>query len=119
MARTALTVNQIVRAGLADPTAEAGQADGHKVSNDGTVFLEFTNGVASARIVTVQTAATVGDLAVEDVSVTVPSSAQRFKAGPFDMALFNRPAGDTDAGYFYLDYPAGQEADLTVRAYTL
>ena len=117
MARTALTVNQIAIAGLADPSATTGQADGHKFVNDGYTFLEFNNANASSRIVTIQTPATYQTYAVADATITVPGSASRFKVGKFDKGLFNRPSGDTDAGYVYVDYPAGQETDITVRAY--
>lgn len=119
MARTTLTVSQLVRGGLADPSATTGTADGHKVTNDGRVFLEFNNANASSRIVTVQTPATLSGLAVEDVGITIPGSASRFKAGPFETSLFNRPAGLSDPGMFYLDYPSGQHADITVRAYKI
>ena len=119
MARTALTVNQIAIAGLVDPSATTGQADGHRIANDGDVFLEFNNANASARIVTVQTPVTVSGYAVEDKAITVPGSASRFKAGPFTTSLFNRLAGTTDAGSIYLDYPAGQETDITVRVFGL
>jgi hypothetical protein len=89
------------------------------VTNDGDVFLEINNANASSRIITIQTPTTVGEFAVADLTITVPGSASRFKAGPFDMGLFNQPAGHADAGKFYLDYPAGQHTDLTVRAFGL
>lgn len=116
-----LTVHQLVRTGLAEPGATQGSERRHRVLNDGRVFLEFSNASASVRIVTVQTPATLQGLAVEDVPITIPGNAARFKAGPFETALFNRPHGMTDAGHFYLDYPseAGQHADITVRAFKI
>jgi hypothetical protein len=117
MARTALTVNQIPLAGLADPSAATGQADGHKFANDGYTFLEFNNASGSSRVVTIQTAAMYQTYAVADHLITVPGSASRFKSGKFDKGLFNIPSGQTDAGYVYVDYPAGQETDITVRAF--
>ena len=119
MARTALTVHQIAIAGLADPSATTGTADGHMIENDGDVFLEFNNSNGSARVVTIQTPVTVQSFAVEDKAVTIPGSASRFKVGPFERGLFNRLAGTTDAGSIYLDYPAGQHTDITVRAFGL
>lgn len=119
MARTALTVTTLTRAGVADPSATTGTADGHKVTNDGRVFLEFNNANASSRIVTIQTPATLGPFAVEDLLITIPGSASRFRAGPFETAYVNRASGTTDAGMFYLDYPAGQHTDITVRAFKI
>lgn len=119
MARTALTVHQIVRTGLVDPAATTGTADGHMITNDGAIFLEFTNAVASARSVTIQTPATLMGKAVEDEVLIIPASALRHKCGPFEIALFNRPRGGSDPGTFYLDYPTGQHADLSVRAFAL
>jgi hypothetical protein len=119
MARTALTVNTIITSGLADPSATTGTADGHMATNDGNVFLEFNNANASSRIVTIQTPVTVSGFAVADQTITVPGSASRFKAGPFSMGLFNQLSGTTDAGKIYIDYPAGQHTDITVRAFGL
>jgi hypothetical protein len=120
MARTALTVNAIVVAGLADPAATTGTADGHKITYpSGKVFLEFNNANASARVVTIQTPLTVRGYAVADESVTIPGSASRFKSGVYDTSLFNRLAGTTDSGSIYLDYPAGQHTDITVRAFSV
>ena len=120
MARTALTVYPITSAGRADPAATTGIVDGHKVANSGgNVFLEFNNSVASPRTITIQTTAQVGEYNVEDKTIVIPASAQRFKTRYFEPSLFNYPAGTTDAGMFYLDYPVGQHADITVRAFSL
>jgi hypothetical protein len=119
MARTALTVNQIVTAGLADPSATTGTADGHMVANDGDLFLEFNNASGSSRVVTIVTPVTVSGYAVADEPITIPGSASRFKSGTYPMGLFNRLAGTTDAGSIYIDYPAGQHTDITVRAFGL
>ncbi len=119
MARTTLTVTELVRTGVANPAGTTGTADGHKITNDGNVWLEIDNANAASRTLQIQTPATVSDLEIADQPIVVPGSASRWHAGPFDKALFNRPYGDTDAGMIYLDYPAGQHADLTVRAFKI
>jgi hypothetical protein len=85
--------------------------------NGGDLMLEFNNANASARIVTIQTPPTVGEFEVEDLEITIPGSASRFKVSELEMGYFNQPAGHADAGSLYIDYPAGQHTDLTVRAY--
>ena len=119
MARTTLTVNTIVSSGLTNPSGTTGIADGHKFTNDGRTFLQFENANASSRVVTLQTPATLGPYAVEDKTITIPGSAVQFRAGPFETAYFNRPSGLSDSGMVYLDYPSGQHADITVRAFKL
>lgn len=119
MARTALTVHDVPIAGLADPAATTGTADGHYFANDGRVMLEFNNANASARIVTLQIPATLGGHAVVPQTITVPGSASRFKSADIQTAYFNRASGQTNPGTVYLDYPTGQHTDITVRAYSL
>ena len=119
MARTTLPVTTLARTGVANPAVTTGTVDGHKVVNNGRVWLEFNNSNASARVVTIQTPATLGPFAIEDQIITIPGSAQLFRAGPFEPTYFNRPSGVTDAGMFYLDYPVGQHADISVRAFQI
>lgn len=119
MARTALTVNDVPIAGLVDPAATTGTADGHYFANDGRVMLEFNNANASSRIVTLQTPATLGPYSVEDKAITIPGSASRYKVADIQTPYFNRPSGQTNANTVYLDYPVGQHTDITVRAFSV
>jgi hypothetical protein len=118
--RTAITVTPLVRSGVASPAGTAGIAAGHAVANNGRMFLQFANANAATRACTIQTPATHMGEAVAELTITVPGSATDFKAGPFPPELVNRPAGTIDdPGMLYLDYPAGQHTDITVRAFSI
>ena len=120
MARTTLAVTTVTRTGVARPAGTTGIADGHKITNtDGRVWLEIDNANASPRTLTLQTPAMLGPYNIEDHSIVVPGSAVAHHAGPFETAYFTRPNGVTDAGMMYLDYPVGQHADITVRAFKI
>ena len=99
MARTALTVQDIVRAGLS-PSYTAAIADGHSFANNGRVFAHIKNGDAAEKTITIQTPGTVDGLAVADRTVTIPASEERM-IGPFAPAQYNQGNGTV-----YLDYSA-------------
>jgi hypothetical protein len=118
MARTALTITNITRAGVTD-AGVAGITDGHMFDNTGHEFLEITNGNAAARTVTVVTPRTVEGLAVGDQVVSIPNGQTR-KIGPFPRETFSQPRGaGADAGKVYLDYEATFHALFTTRVFRL
>lgn len=105
MARTVLTKQAIVQAGLT-PSLAAANVDGHYFEGSGTVYLEVKNASAGAIDVTVQTPATVAGLAVAELVVSIPATTGQKKIGPFMPRAFNRPAGGSDAGLVYVDFSA-------------
>ena len=111
MARTALTKQAIVQAGLS-PSYAAANVDGHSFEGSGRVFLHVKNTNVAARTVTIQTPATVAGLAVAEQPVEVPATSGDAMIGPFDPHAFNRPVDGADAGKVYVDFSA--VVDVTV-----
>jgi hypothetical protein len=88
MARTALTVQQIVRAGLT-PSYSAANVDGHSIANGGErEFLHVKTG-STACDVTIVTPGTVDGLAVADRTISIGTSSERM-IGPFPRAQYNQ-----------------------------
>jgi hypothetical protein len=100
MARTDLTVQEIVKSGL-EPSYTSASADGHAVANNGRTFLHVKNGGGSPITVTIQTSTTIEGLAVADQTVSVPASEERL-IGPFSTH-FEQPSG-ADKGKVYVDF---------------
>lgn len=115
MARTTLTVTQLTEAGVALPSATAGTADGHVFSNDGGTILEIKNNNASTRVVTIQTGGTYKGRGLDDQTISL-TTGQTKHAGVFEPSVFNIPTG-ADKGKVYIDFPAGVESDIAVRAF--
>lgn len=113
--RALLTPTDITRAGVAVPAETAGvAADGHKFANDGNVFLLVRNAsTTTARVLTVQTPGTVDGLAIADLTVSIPATLSRY-IGRFPSGIYNQADG-----MVYVDYPAGNEADLKVQVLRL
>lgn len=89
MARTTLTVQTIVQAGIT-PTFVAANTDGHSFVNNGNTFVEIINSHTTATMTaTVVHPGTIDGLAVADQPVTIPGGATR-RVGPFS-ARFNQP----------------------------
>jgi len=105
MARTLLTKQQIVQAGLTG-TLAAANVDGNLFEGSGLVYLEVANGSGSSINVTVQTAVQVAGLDVGELVVAIPATTGRKKIGPFNKRAFNRPSGVADAGFVYVDFSA-------------
>lgn len=92
MARTELTVQDIVRSGL-EATYTAANGDGHYFSNDGKrTFIHVVNGDASDNTVTIQTPATADSLAITDRTVVVTAGEERM-IGPFPTQYYNQSDG--------------------------
>lgn len=102
MARTALTVSEIVRSGLT-LSASAANADGHSLVNtdkNAALLLYVNNGSGSPITVTIQTPGTVDGLAIADRTVTVAAGAERF-IGPLTAKDYNQSDGTV-----YVDFSA-------------
>jgi hypothetical protein len=90
MARTDLTVNDITRAGIVDPTPVAADvANGNSVGNDGRIVLRVknTNGSATTRTLTVALNVSVDGQAVTARSYPVAAGVTRW-IGPFDTSNY-------------------------------
>lgn len=93
MARTALTVQTIVQAGIT-PSFVAANTDGHSFTNNGNTYLEIINNHTSATLaLTVDYPTSIDGLTVSDLAISVAGSSTRM-VGPF-TARFNQP-GTTD-----------------------
>ncbi len=126
MARIALTVQTLdssVATGLT-PAPVVGIADGHMFENPasnaryGTRFARVENTGVAARDITFQTGAKVEGVDIEDLTISIPAGEVRI-FGPFSPRVFNQPTGSTDPGYVYVDYDAGNEADLSIEVYEM
>lgn len=100
MPRTALTVQQISRGGLA-PAYGAANVDGHSVPNTGREAIHVKNGSVSSINVTLITPGTVDGQAIGDRVVAVPAGGERF-LGPFPGTVYNQP-GTSDV---HVDFSA-------------
>lgn len=114
MARVELAVTKITRAG-ANVATVAGSDQGQSFRNNGKTFLEVENVGAAQRTLTIVTTSTVLGLDVSDLTVDIAAGAMA-RIGPFPQSDFNN-AG-VDASLVYINFPAGNEADLHVAAYT-
>jgi hypothetical protein len=110
MARAALPVTDIVRAGvvLADETV-GDPIENHSVANDGHVFIlaHNTNAVATAHTLTVHVAETVDGLAVTSRTYTIDTEETQL-IGPFDVKTYGNPI-DVDV----------DDAELQLAAYRI
>ncbi len=97
MARTVLTVQDVVRTGLDVTYAAGDQANGHSFDNTGhNVFLHVKNTNGATRDVTITTPNTVDGLAIGDLVVTVPATTGDTMIGPFPAALYDTIDTDPD-----------------------
>jgi hypothetical protein len=87
MARTALAVQAITRAGLT-PAYTAANADGHAIANDGSTMLHVKT-VGTACTVTVVTPGTVDGQAIADRTIALGTNTERM-IGPFPPRTYNQ-----------------------------
>lgn len=99
MARTALAVQDVVRAGL-NPVYSAANVDGHSIQNNGHTVLHVKT-AGTACTVTIQTPGTVDGMAVADRTVALGATAERI-IGPFPPSDYNQPTGEG----VYVDFSA-------------
>jgi hypothetical protein len=91
MARAALTVNAITKAGLVVPAETNGDpTNGHLLPNNGvTTFLlvRNANGASTARTLTVRLQGSVDGQAITPRTYSIPAAASRY-IGPFDTTRY-------------------------------
>jgi hypothetical protein len=96
MARTVLTVQNVVRTGLTPVYSAGDAANGHSFDNTGeNVFLIVINGDAADKTVTVTTPGTVDGQTIGDLAVVVTASEERV-IGPFPNAIYGTVDTDPD-----------------------
>jgi len=110
MAASALTVQEITRAGVAI-TAAAANAEGNFFTNSGNIALRVINGGTSSITVTITAQAACDQGTKHDLVVTVASGATK-EIGPFPMRHYNDASG-----YVKVTYSA--VTDVTVAAVKL
>jgi len=91
-AHTAMTVNDILRAGTAATLIAADQTDGHRFANDGRTFILCVN-TAVACTLTFQTPGTIDGLPVDNRDEIVPINAVGEFYGPFPPNIYNQSDG--------------------------
>ncbi len=96
MARTALTVQQITRAGLT-PSYSAANVDGHSIANNGTEFLHVKTG-STGCTVTVKTPGQVDGLDIAERTVVIGTSSERM-IGPFPRGTYNQPGEEVHVDF--------------------
>lgn len=99
--RAALTVTQITRSGLTE-TLYTADGDGHKFSNNGSVWVKVKNDYTSTITATFVTPGTVDGLSIADLDIAVPAGSNRL-VGPFPPSQYNNSSG-SDAGKVYLNW---------------
>jgi hypothetical protein len=110
-----LTVTAITDAGVALPAATNGTVDGHVFTNDGNTVLEIKNNNASTRVVTIQCGGAYKGRSFEDQDVSL-TTGQTKHVGTFDTSVYNITTG-VDKNKVYVDFPAGVQSDIAVRAF--
>jgi hypothetical protein len=112
MARVNIPITTIDEDGVAAPAEVVGDAtNGHELaSNDGKVFLVARNAGATPRVVTIQTPATEGALAVAENAVSVAAGATQY-IGPFKPRTYNQTTGKVNIDVAH--------ADLVLRAFRM
>jgi len=96
MARTVLTVNSVIRAGLVVSYDSGDQSNGHSFDNTGeNVFLLVKNADASPMTVTITTPKTVDGHEIGDLNIEVTNAEERC-IGPFPNALYGTVDTDPD-----------------------
>lgn len=99
MARTALAVQVVTRAGL-NAAYTAANVDGHSIQNDGRMLLHVKNG-ATDETVTLKIPRTIDGKAVTNPTVVVTASQDRF-IGPFPVEIYNQ--GGADGDVIHIDF---------------
>lgn len=113
--RTEIAPTQVTQQGATRPAETTGIADGHKIRNNGSVYVYArNNNGAATRTITFQTSGMVlGELAIADLTVTLDISGSVL-IGPFPPKVFNQ-----SDDMVYVDYQGGGEADVRVRVMRL
>lgn len=107
MARTELTVQQVVQDGT-DPSFASAIADGHSFAWSKVAWVHVVNDDASSKTITIPTPQTVAGLAVADHTVDVPAGEERL-IGPFARDTFRQSDGQV-----HIDYSATTSVTVAV-----
>ena len=91
-AYTALTINEISRAGIAATLVSADETDGHSFVNDGRTFIHAIN-TADAGNITFLIPRTVAGQSVTDREEVLPVNAVGEFFGPFPPGDYNQADG--------------------------
>ena len=95
MGDIAIAPEKVIKAGLvATYKADCTTTDTYTVRNTGRMILHIIKAGAGDCVVTIQTPALVGGLAVDEVTVTVVANTGRQFIGPFPPSIFNNGNGD-------------------------
>lgn len=95
MAEVTLTVQRALPTGVAGTyTGSLSTSNTYLVRNSGRVLLDFRKSAAVDCVVTVQTPATLGGLAVAEQTITVPATTGQRFCGPYPPRIYNDGAGD-------------------------
>lgn len=117
MPRVQIPINDIVRAGLAQPAQVTADATNNHYldSNSGNVFIEVISSDAGSQTVTVKAgdAITTDGLTLSDLTLTVAAGATKY-FGPFRPRTFKQSA---DSNRIYLN--PSVSTTLKFRAYSL
>lgn len=90
MARTAIPVTTIIRAGVNKPAITAGDSvNGHQFSNVGVTFIEAKNTDVATRSLTLITPVQTDGLDVADLVISILAG-QTWMIGPFSSQTFNQ-----------------------------
>lgn len=122
MARTQLTVTEIVRAGVAQPAQQNNdQANGNYIAStdaDDCWFIEAYNSAGSSRTVTITASPslTADGLSVSNYTNTISAGATELM-GPFRYSTFRQASG-TPANSVYVDW-SGSDGEVDVRVYKI
>ncbi|MFZ6029951.1 MAG: hypothetical protein ACOYYS_19735 [Chloroflexota bacterium] len=109
MARTSLTVQDIVKTGLAPAYAAGDAVNQHQFANDGDCYLEVVNAGASPVTVTITPSGKLDGVPLQPVTGTVPAATGRRKFGCFSPSAFNHAGG-----YVYVDISGASGVTLGV-----
>lgn len=99
MARTARTVQQISRSGLAPAYTAADNTNGETIPNNGTTFLHVKNTGGGACTVTISIPGQVDGQAVASRTVSVPATTGDRMIGPFPTGTYNQSGGVVNVDY--------------------
>ncbi|MCI0726429.1 MAG: hypothetical protein L0332_06860 [Chloroflexi bacterium] len=113
MARTALTINQLTRAGVRVDDAPAANVDGHSLANTGNelVFLYVNNASAGQITITFKTNKKVAGITLPNETATL-DAAQSELYGPFPKDPFNQSDGT-----IHVDFSA--VTSVTCKAFSI
>lgn len=101
MSATAITVQQIGRAGIT-PSFTAANTDGNFFDNNGRCFIEVKNTAVTSVDVTLATPGLVDGLAIADRIVSVVGTTGDKMVGPLPTNIYNDASGRVNLTYSHV-----------------